>query len=128
MKFFTFYTDNYEPIRDLSLEQKGRLLDAAFLYTLGEPLPEMDPVTSMAWGFIKSHIDGARDKYEEIRQKRSEAGKKSAESKAKQSQQVLTKPTILIQIQIQIQILRRIQRRIQTAAKYCRLTSPARRM
>ena len=76
MKGKILYMDNYEPLRPLSYEQKGRLLDAIFLYTLGEELPQMDAVTRMAFEFIRTHLDAAADKYEDVRRKRAEAGKR----------------------------------------------------
>lgn len=70
------YASNYAPLRKLSPERKAVLFDSVFRYALGEELPEMDEITELAWGFLQNALDHTRDKIEEIRQKRSEAGKR----------------------------------------------------
>lgn len=87
-KSFILYTDNYEAIRSLTYEQKGRLLDAAYLYEMGEELPEMDAVTAMAFSFIRISLDRDNGKWEVIRQKRVEAGRKGRAAKIKQNEQM----------------------------------------
>lgn len=80
-KTIVLYANNFDPLKSLTLEQKGRLFDALFLYSLEEPLPDMDPLTEMAWSFLKINIDHAREAYEEMRQRRSNAGKKGMASR-----------------------------------------------
>ncbi len=46
------------------MEQRGILFTAIYAYELGEELPEMDPLTAMCFGFIKSSLDANAEKYE----------------------------------------------------------------
>lgn len=46
------------------MEQRGILFTAIYSYELGEELPEMDPLTEMCFGFIKSSLDANAEKYE----------------------------------------------------------------
>lgn len=62
-KSFVLYQDQYEPIKGLTQEQKGCLLDAMFLYQIGEPIPEGDPVVMMAFSFFKQTFERDNDKY-----------------------------------------------------------------
>lgn len=62
-KSFVLYQDQYPPIKGLTQEQKGYLLDALFLYQTGEPVPEVDPVVMMAFSFFKQTLDRDEDKY-----------------------------------------------------------------
>lgn len=48
----------------LTMEQRGILFTAIYAYELGEELPEMDPLTAMCFGFIKSSLDANAEKYE----------------------------------------------------------------
>ena len=48
----------------LTMEQRGILFTAIYSYELGEELPEMDPLTEMCFGFIKSSLDANAEKYE----------------------------------------------------------------
>ena len=49
---------DYEPLlEDLSLEDKGILLDAMFAYAKGESVPELKPLTKMAFNFIQRQMD-----------------------------------------------------------------------
>lgn len=85
---FMLFNDHYDCIRTLSAEQKGMLLDALFTYSITGNVPEdMDGTIMMAFNFMAKAMDVAFDKYEqaqverterdeEIRRKRSEAGKK----------------------------------------------------
>ena len=81
MKTIILYTDNYAPVRNLSADRKAVLFDAVFRYSLGEELPEMDEVTAVAFAFLKNSIDHATDASEELRAKKSAAGKKGMESR-----------------------------------------------
>lgn len=46
------------------MEQRGILFTAIYAYELGEELPEMDLLTAMCFGFIKSSLDANAEKYE----------------------------------------------------------------
>lgn len=73
---FILYTDYYEQIEMLTIEQRGMLLTACMLYQLGEDLPEMDPVTKMCYLFISADMRRNNEKYERIVEQRAEAGRK----------------------------------------------------
>lgn len=71
------YTSQYAAISRLSIEQKGRLLDCIFLKALGEPIDiSDDPVLAMAFAFVEEQMDSNAAKYEQIVEKRREAGRK----------------------------------------------------
>ena len=67
---FVLYNSFYEPIRDLTLEEKGKLLDAFFQYQINDEIPELSPAVKMAFGFIKPHFDRDLEKWENIKKKR----------------------------------------------------------
>lgn len=72
---FVMYCGYMDQIKLLSMEQRGLLLTCLIEYVSGKELTEMDGMTMMAFSFIKSQIDRDAKKYEEVCQKRSEAGK-----------------------------------------------------
>ena len=72
---FLLYNSFYEPIKYLSDEQLGRLLRAIFNYSSTGEITE-DKEIMIAFMFIKNQIDLDTKKYEDIKKKRSEAGKK----------------------------------------------------
>lgn len=98
---FILHTADYETIRPLSAAQKGDLLDAIFCHVRGEEEPDLDPMTRMAFRFMAAQLDRDQEKWEEVCRKRSEAGKKSAEVRARTAkatnvdfvEQCLTNPT-----------------------------------
>ena len=73
---FVLYTDYFEQIEILNMEQRGILLTACMLYQLGKELPKMDPVTKMCYLFISADIRRNNEKYERIVEQRAEAGRK----------------------------------------------------
>lgn len=78
---FVLYYSDYDLIEQLDNNQKAALLDAVF--SLGEKcdMPELDPLTKMAYTAISRGILENRKKWEETRRKRSEAGKKGGSHK-----------------------------------------------
>lgn len=72
---FVLYTKYLDNIQALSMEQRGMLFTSLMLYASGQEPEEMDPVTAMAFSFIKSQMDKDIEKYNETCAKRSEAGK-----------------------------------------------------
>ena len=77
---FVLYNSFYEPIKGLTSEEKGKLLDAFFQYQINDKIPELSPAVKMAFGFIKPHFDRDLEKWENIKKKRSEAGKRGAQA------------------------------------------------
>lgn len=72
---FVLYTKYLDNIQALSMEQRGMLFTSLMLYASGQEPEEMDPVTAMAFSFIKSQMDKDIEKYNKTCAKRSEAGK-----------------------------------------------------
>lgn len=70
---FIVHADAWTTIQKLNLEQRGALLSALMCKQLGEPLPEMDAATDMAFSFMAAQIDRDNDKYEDIAEKRRNA-------------------------------------------------------
>ena len=67
--------------------QQGRLADT------GERLESEDLVVQVLFSVFTSQIDSCNEKWEAIKKKRSEAGKKSGESRRNKSEQTRTKRT-----------------------------------
>ena len=74
-KGFLLFPDQYEPIKGMSLEQKGRLLDAMFEYNLGQEPEISDPMVRMAFGFFRAAFDRDSVRRSNISEKRQAAAK-----------------------------------------------------
>lgn len=72
---FILFTENKEQVDMLTTEQAGILLKAIFCYTSDEPLPEMDPLTKMAFSFIRAAIDRTDGRYQRRVESNRENGK-----------------------------------------------------
>lgn len=57
------YFDLLPPLRVLSYEDKGRLIEAMLEYGQDGVLPEFDGMLSLAWGFVKPKIDKDAEEY-----------------------------------------------------------------
>ena len=73
---FILYTDYFEQIEMLTMEQRGVLLTACMMFQLGRELPPMDDFTKMAYLFISADMRRNNAKYEGIVEKRRIAGQK----------------------------------------------------
>lgn len=61
---FILYTKQYKAIKDLTLSQKGRLLDALFQYSIDGQTPTFkDEVVRVSFDFMRIQIDLDVDKY-----------------------------------------------------------------
>lgn len=72
---FILFTEYKEQVDMLTTEQAGILLKAIFCYTSDEPLPDMDPLTKMAFSFIRAAIDRTDDRYQRRVESNRENGK-----------------------------------------------------
>lgn len=81
-KSFILYTDTYPLIKSLSNEQAGIFVKNIFLYKADEKLLEMDAQVQMAFDYVKNYLDIDNDKWQEIRQKRVDAGQQGGLAKA----------------------------------------------
>ncbi|WP_458409259.1 DUF6291 domain-containing protein [Bacteroides congonensis] len=75
------YLSDYEPVKDLSLEEKGMLFDAIFEYASTGSTNELPPVVLLAFKFFRMHIDENNKKWNEIKTKRRESGSKGGKQK-----------------------------------------------
>ncbi|MCM1022361.1 MAG: DUF6291 domain-containing protein [Muribaculaceae bacterium] len=75
---FVFYGDWWNSIKSLPAELGNKLLRAICAYALDGEEPT-DPAVNMALSVIRVSIDRNNEKWEEIREKRREAGRKGAE-------------------------------------------------
>lgn len=75
-KSFLLYSDQHDPIKALSLEQKGLLFENIFLFQNGHDVDILDPVVNMAFSFFKQVFDRDESKYLERCEKNRENAKK----------------------------------------------------
>jgi hypothetical protein len=73
---FLIYIDYQEQFELLTDEQAGKLIKAIIEYEKTGKILELDGMTKMAFSFIKTQLDRDREKWQEEKQKRSEAGKR----------------------------------------------------
>ena len=93
-KSFVLFTDRKKEIDMLSDAQCGVLFKAILRYAdTGERLESDDLVVQVLFSVFASQIDSCNEKWEAIKKKRSEAGKKSGESRRNKSEQTRTKRT-----------------------------------
>ena len=85
-KSFVLYASYEKHIDLLTLKQRGLLLTAIFRFVNGQQLPELDDMSAMAFSFIQDQLERDCEKWEDIRLKRSEAGKQGAEARKKKKQ------------------------------------------
>lgn len=78
---FIMYTEYKPQIEMLTMEQRGILLTAIMNFESGEELPELDPITQMAFSFMQSRLERDYKKWLDICEKRSEYGKKGGRPK-----------------------------------------------
>lgn len=85
---FILFTEQKEVFENLSDEQAGQLIKAIFNYIDTGQVPQLELTLKMAFIPIRQNLDRNNEKWEDIKQKRSEAGKLGAEiKKQKQANQ-----------------------------------------
>ena len=82
---FILYYDQGEILEKLSDEDAGKLIKKVFQYAKTREEPELKNVLGIAFIPFKQAIDRNTEKWEEIKKKRSYAGKISAEKKKQES-------------------------------------------
>ena len=75
-KSFVLYIDNYEPIKLLTLVQKGQLLDYMFMYNLGIEIEIDDPVLKMAFSFFEQTFIRDNKKWNDTAERNRKNGSK----------------------------------------------------
>lgn len=78
---FILYTEQKEVLDKLTDEQAGRLFKAIYEYAATNNLPKLDSLLDLVVIPFKQNIDRNNEKWEEIKKKRSVAGKLGAEIK-----------------------------------------------
>ena len=91
-KSFVLYSDQRGTFEKLSNEQAGLLIKHIYAYVNDEN-PNGDFITELAFEPIKTQLKRDLVKWESLKEKRSLAGKKSAEVKANNTKQILTNST-----------------------------------
>lgn len=85
---FVLYTDMEDQFGALEDEEIGKLMRAIFTYVrCGEPDAELTGAAKMAFLFIRKTLDRDGEKYEQVRQARSRAGKVGAAVKKQRREQ-----------------------------------------
>ena len=78
---FIIYTDFPESAKALSDSAFREVICAACDYTEHGTLPGMSPEAAIAFSFLKVTLDRDREKWDEVKAARSEAGKKGADAR-----------------------------------------------
>lgn len=80
-KSFVLYTDYAKHVDLLSEEEAGRLLKALFKFVEDGTEPEFTGALNMCFSFISTQIERDKEKYNDVCQKRAEAGRKGGKQK-----------------------------------------------
>lgn len=103
-KGFFLYLDQYPPIEDLTLEQKGKLLEAMFAYNSGMGTEISDPEVKIAFKFFKQTFERDKQRYDDKCAKmRNNAAKKHFATEGSKSNQLHAEATKSTQQQEQKQ-------------------------
>ena len=81
------YFETARAIKNLDYEMNGRLFEAIMEYAEFGIVPELDGILAAVWPFIADKVDRDSDRYEAIREKRKEAGRKGGEARANNMKQ-----------------------------------------
>lgn len=92
-KGFILYADQSELFNQLTNEKAGELIKHIYAYVNDEKPSTKDLLINLAFTPIKQQLKRDLEKFEQVKVKRSEAGKKSAESRANKRKQESTNPT-----------------------------------
>ena len=91
-KSVILYTEWAQPLKALSLEDKGRIFDAILSYSETGETPHFDSAAAeMAFSFIRLRLDENAKKWTDVRQKRREAGRRGALVTNSKNQQIPAK-------------------------------------
>jgi len=90
---FLLYKGMYEPVKNMTLEQKGLLFDAIYEYQISGQIPAItDGMVLMAFKFFENQFRIDEEKYEAFRQKQSENGKLGGRPRSQKTQAFSEKP------------------------------------
>ena len=110
-KSFVMYADWIHSIKYLTDEQAGKLLKHLLSYVNDEEPETDDPIIYITFDPIKQQLKRDLEKWDVIRGKRSDAGKKSAEKRAQQKltsvesvKQTSTNPTVNDNVNVTVNV------------------------
>ena len=78
---FILYKSFYLPIKEISTEEKGQMLDAIFQYHTEGKICELSPVCQMAFNFMKGQFERDDEKYQKVVERNRTNGAKGGRSK-----------------------------------------------
>ncbi|NLX27956.1 MAG: hypothetical protein GXY59_03190 [Bacteroidales bacterium] len=73
---FLLYHSFYEPVKEMTLEEKGMLFDAIYEYQISGVIPELTPALKVAFLYMKSQFERDSKKYERVCNRNRENGLK----------------------------------------------------
>lgn len=79
---FILYTSYLDTLEKLPVEEVGKVMLAIMHYTKDGTIPKLEPLANLCFTFIKSQLDRDKEKYENIKKKRAENGKKGGQKRA----------------------------------------------
>lgn len=81
MDSFVFYESWYRALEGEPADIRLAVYDAIFEYAFNDSQTEMKPRAGMAFKFIKMDLDRSQERYENVRQARAAAGRRSSEER-----------------------------------------------
>jgi hypothetical protein len=103
-KSFVFYLSWRSAINLLNDSQKAELLNAIFDYVSGEPIFINDGGVNICFEFIKSDIERDLEKWKNIKNKRSEAGKKGGRPPKENEFEKQTKAKKAVNVNVDVNV------------------------
>ena len=98
--YFQVYFSYEEPLKSLTYEQIGKIFMAMFQYEKTKEKPELDPVSDMAFYFIRSQMDRDQQAYEEKCERSRQNGMKGGRPrKTQKSERFLENQTVFLETQ-----------------------------
>lgn len=80
-KSFVLYTDWFNHVKYLSMEERGELFTAILAFAATRERSELDGAVGLAFSVIADQIERDSKRWESVRKKRSEAGRRGAEKR-----------------------------------------------
>lgn len=101
---FVLFTKIDDVVKELTLEEKGRLFQAILDYQKTGEIPEMDKLLKVVFLPIKHDMDYCEEQKQKSQQQKSDAGKKSAEARSTKANAVEQKLTPLNAVEHNINV------------------------
>lgn len=78
---FIVHSEWIDAMAELDDDTRLRLYEAMFSYAMTGIMPELSPLEKTVFALIKAQMDRSNERYEDTKQKRSEAGRKGSEKR-----------------------------------------------